>query len=94
VGRVREGVRQRLADLFKDAVQLGEDLRIPESENPKALGFEPAGPSGIFRGDGGMLATVDFNYQLCLETDEVNDVRTDWDLTAKTKPLDLLTPKP
>jgi hypothetical protein len=31
-----------------------------------------------------MLPTIHLNYQSCLEANKVNDVPTDWNLTAET----------
>ena len=47
-----------------------------QTRTMRKLGFEPTGALPFVGCHYGMLATVDFNDQLLLEADEVDDVRS------------------
>lgn len=93
MGRVREGVPNCLRYLSNYSVGLIKNVGIPEPQNPKALGCEPASPPSILRFDSRVLTAIDFNDQSNSVAHEVNDVGANWNLTAKTKSAHLLAPK-
>ncbi len=83
------GCAKRKCDTFGNSLAILENLIVPESHDLETLRFQPAASSRITFFANGVLATINFEHQLCLETDEINDVGTNGGLTAEAAALDL-----
>jgi hypothetical protein len=71
---VRQG--ETAQNVLHYAVGILQRVIVPDADDAKTLGFEPTGALPFVGCHYGMLATVDFNDQLLLEADEVDDVRS------------------
>jgi hypothetical protein len=77
---------------LKNGLRLGQNLMIPESQNPVTQGFQIGRPLAISVLLHLMLATIGLNHQLGFKADKINNVRLDHQLapepetTATTRP--------
>ena len=71
-------------DHLQNAFTIAQDIRIPEAENPVAFRFKPTiafDVSFVFR----MLSAVDFDDQMPLVTNEVDNEAPNRCLSSKAK---------
>ena len=73
------------------AVTVPEDVAVPEPEDAPTLCAEPRIPAIMIAG-AGMLAAIDLDNQLRLDTGEIDDVGRDREL-APEPPAELVLPK-
>lgn len=62
---------------------------IPESQDAKALSFQPCRALGIRANLVGVLPSVKLHNQPLFETDEINNVGAQWLLPAEFLPFQL-----
>ena len=72
---------QRTVDGGPHAIWVAKHLTIPEAKNSVAFPFDHAGTRGIRRLT--VLATIDFDYELCSMTREVGNEVADRNLSAE-----------
>lgn len=87
-GLAGAGVLEFEADLFEDASDVFSKVVVPEADHGVACGFDEASAFGIGSAVR-VLAAVEFDYQLRLNTGEVHDVTADRELAAEFGALDL-----
>ena len=68
---------QRAHDLLQHAIDILEDLVVPEADHAITLAVQPARSRLILRRSRVVLAAVDFDDQPRLQAAEVNDVVAD-----------------
>src|ERR1043165_4692030 len=69
---------------FQDAISIGQNIRIPEAENPVAFRLEPTialDVAFVLR----VLSAVDFDDQVSLVTDEIDNEAPNGRLPAEAK---------
>lgn len=64
-------------DMLHCPIRILERIRVPNSDDTKSFGFEPSRPLLIMRRCDSVLAAIDLDDQLLLETDEVDDISSD-----------------
>jgi hypothetical protein len=74
---------QLAPQVFQDATDVLEDIAVPVPDYPIASRSEPFGSGGVVGDLLGVLATVNFDDQARLLTEEIGDVVADWDLVAE-----------
>ena len=84
------GVRQCYVDPLDDPIGLSKHIVIPEPEDSKTLRFPPRSSAVVMLTSSSMLATIDLDNQPRFQANEVQDVRTDRDLTTKAMTADLV----
>ena len=91
-GRVRVGdvlSKQGVFDARQDTVDIVEDVVVPESQDAKALAFQPSGaglvPTLLVR----VLSAIQFDDKAFGETDEVDDIVSDRCLPPELTVLNL-----
>jgi|UPI00077BD116 hypothetical protein len=82
-------VRERALNGFDDALQVTQNIVVPEADHPPALGFEIARAGFIISGLGIVLTAIDFNDQLFRSGGEVGDIRADGYLPVEANACDL-----
>lgn len=75
------------------AIGIDENVVIPETQHPIALRLKESRPDNISLAVG-VLTTVDFDDQLCLEADKIDDAITNQRLAAKSLAVNLLAAQP
>jgi hypothetical protein len=89
-GRMKEGgAFQSLINLLRDTLDIVDHFVVPESKHSITLRDQPLVTRCIVSFVVGMLATVDFDYQLRFQTDEIDNVRPHRPLSAKLATVDL-----
>src|SRR5207245_1121732 len=90
VGRGSQAFQQSRPDALDYSLRLLENIGIPEAQHPEAVSNQsrcaPLVAFDLF----GVLAAVDLNHEPSLQAGEIDEVRTDWKLTAEAVALDLL----
>jgi len=81
---------QRIGDAGQHAIEIPEDIIIPESDDSKSMGFEPRSPCSIFIGLLLMLTAIHFHHQSMPQAAEIDDVITDSMLTAELRAIESL----
>ena len=74
---------RRLGNRFEDALYVSKHLMIPEPQDAISLLGQLGVPPGIAFGLDGVLATVDLDDEIVIETDEIDDVWAKHVLTAE-----------
>jgi hypothetical protein len=88
---LRERVGVRVVDIdsagagdhLQYAVDVLDDVVIPESNGAPAVGFEPNRPPAIRIFRGGMLSTIELDDETVVSTDEIGDEGSERNLTAE-----------
>ncbi|SMX59039.1 conserved protein of unknown function [Bradyrhizobium sp. ORS 285] len=70
---------------MKPAFNVAKHVVVPESKNAITSSFDLLGASSVFFFPPIMLATIDFDYQFCFATDEVDDEGTNLRLTTEVR---------
>jgi hypothetical protein len=83
-GRVREGgsFTRGVDDDLQDASAISQHIGVPKSKHPISLRGQPPIALDISLGVG-VLAAIDLDDKSALVTGKVDDVRSDWRLSAK-----------
>ena len=84
-----ERLLQCLQYYFKNCCCFFEYLIIPESNNAKTFSIDSCIAILITSSKFLMLATVELDYQLCIQAREISYIVSDRDLPPKTKPAEL-----
>jgi hypothetical protein len=81
---------------FEQAIEIAQDLLVPETHYPIPLAFEVgrARLIGIYVGLLAMLAAVQFDDKPCLKTEEIGNVSTNRMLPSEFRALNLTVPQP
>jgi hypothetical protein len=77
-------------DVLQHTIDVLTHVIVPESNDPIARGPKPCRPYRIFVSLFRMLATIQFDDELCRRAEKVHDVRTNWRLASKLESVDLL----
>src|SRR4051812_45779880 len=77
---------QLLSDRFQHAIGVGEDIVVPEAEDPVAVFFDDLGAGGVPLRI--MLAPVEFESQSRRSAGEVRDVAIDLELADEILPFE------
>jgi hypothetical protein len=98
MGGVRGGWHlpfELLKGTFQHAVEVAQDLVVPEAEYPEALSLQPSGTPKIVLPSFGhvVLTTIDLYYKSVFEGDEIDDVRSEGSLPAKLGSAELAAAK-
>src|SRR5437879_5491812 len=101
LSRVRErvGVRvlgvdsARLGDAPQHAIDIVDDVIVPESYDTPPVALEPSGATIVALDLGRMLSAVDFDDEGMVPADEVGDKRTDRHLPAEFEPEQTTIPQ-
>ncbi len=72
---------------FFNALDVFENLVVPEAKHLEFLTFKPTGPLRVLLGSVGMLATIEFDDQTCREADEIDDIFAYGRLPAKLETI-------
>jgi hypothetical protein len=91
VGRVGEGVCQRLSNPFDNPIGFLQHVVIPKPQHSKAVFVQPRGASIILVNRNRMLSSVNFDRQSRLDAEEIENVWPDWYLSAKSVTVDLVS---
>jgi hypothetical protein len=67
---------QRTQNRFQNSIRIAQNIIIPESQYGKTLRFKPLGSDSILRHSLQMLSAIDFNNQMALEANKIDDIRT------------------
>ena len=81
-------------DGFHHPVSISKDIVVPESNDLVSLTFQPRRAFRIAPNLPCMLATIDFDDEPALGTDEIDDVPSDGRLAAKEMPVELPAAQP
>ena len=76
-------IRERSLDGRDDAIEVAQNIVVPEADDAPALYFEVAGPGFVVGGALAVLAAIDFDDELFGAGGEVGDVRTYSDLSVE-----------
>jgi hypothetical protein len=77
------GVATMVSDHFKYAINISENIIVPESQDAVAVRFQCLGSLRICRCGRSMLATVNLDNKARAVTCEIDDVLLDPDLPAE-----------
>ncbi len=72
---------------FRSAVRIILNLIVPKADHQPALAFEKCGTASIVIGCENMLATIQFDRQLCVPACQVEYVRANDQLSRKSRPI-------
>jgi hypothetical protein len=85
---------QRPPDDLADYVQLATDFIVPKSQHTVAVRLQPARSRRVFLYPVRVLTAVDFDDQLALEADEVDNISPEDVLSPKFVAVELAQPQP
>ena len=88
-GWARKGAANRL----QHSVKIGQYLVVPEAKNVISAFLKVSGPISARAQALAVLTAIDFDDELSIETDEVDDVAADRTLAAKAMAVDLTHPQ-
>ena len=94
--RVRARRCKSIADHGQDPIHIGKHIIVPEAQNPKPPPFKEAVASLIPPGmlPLCMLAAIQFNYDPARKAGEIDDIRSDRNLTAELGSVELPCSQP
>src|SRR6185437_14382629 len=75
------------------AIRIRQHVIVPEPHNTTAARFQPARPPCVVILKYRMLATIDFDDELCRGAEEVDDVGSDRLLPTEAEAVELLAPQ-
>ena len=70
---------------FRDALRIGKNVVVPMADNLPALSLESRGAGSVIRDLGSVLPTIEFDSQPRLAAGEVEDVRSDDELSGPAR---------
>jgi hypothetical protein len=86
---------QRRINRLDDAIDLLQHIAIPKSNNMQTLIFKVLGSLPVLCSTLlGMLSSVHLYDEISLEAEEIEHIRTIWNLTAELPAIDLPVPHP
>ena len=80
-------------DRRRDAVEVGQNLVVPEAQDNMAYRFELGGPIMVASDHlaGTVLATIEFNDHMMLQAREIDDKSANRSLTLELQPVEAST---
>ena len=87
------GMEDRPNDRFDHSLSFSRHIAVPEAQDSKVLRFQKLGALVIVNGPLDMLAAVQFDDQPALETREIGNVWTNWNLASKPRARNLSSAK-
>ena len=85
---------QREPNAFENALEILQDLVVPESDDPESLSLQPVRAPGIGRLLDRVLPAIQFDDESLLEAEEIHVIGSDGNLGSESMPVELLAPKP
>jgi hypothetical protein len=82
---------ERFEDGLNDAIGLGQDLAVPEPQNPETLRPQETITLCIVRSRVDVLAAVEFDHEAGFGTNEIANVGADYVLTSELEASELTT---
>ena len=85
------GFFQHTPDHLKDRLGLREHFIVPEPQNSKAALLQKTRATRIVGNCSLMLATIEFDHQHGIQTDEIDDERPDGKLSTESRTVKMTT---
>ena len=79
---------------FFNALDIFENLVVPDAKHLEFLTFKPTGALLVLLGSVGMLPAIEFDDQTCREADEIDDIIAYGRLPAKLETINSLIAQP
>jgi hypothetical protein len=76
-------------NMLHDPIRVLERVIVPNSDDAESLSFEPGRAHAIMRRCDRVLAAIDFDDQLLLEADEIDDISTNRSLASEFQAIEL-----
>ena len=92
-GRVRQRSAERIEDGIEHAFAVFDDVDVPEAQHAIAMLAEPDVSRCVVVLPFGMLSAIDFDHEVALQADEIDDVGTDGMLAPKAVAAELTPPQ-